>query len=336
VISFDLPASSCNGPRRQAFFTQLAKELEGVSKARQFGFASDAPLSNRRRITDFRKDGESASRQTMLLSVSPGYFNVLRIPIVAGRNFDPSDKDRKVILINETAARRYWPGENPIGRTVHRRTPFEIVGVAKDAYTSDLGQAEPMLYQSFDGAEGPEMLTSEAGLSQAVGAIAKRIDPRVETRVAPLSENLERWLSGSRIGAALAGGLGVFALLLASIGIFGVFAYVVRQRTREIGIRMALGARPGQVIGFVLGSHSRPLSTGMALGLLGAVGASRLIARYLYGLSPLDAVSYGAVPVADRDIKGDGPCLARPRQAIRNLRFSSVYDALRTMRIASL
>jgi len=157
VISFDLPASSYNGPRKHAFFTQLAREVEGVSEARQFGFASNTPLSNRRQVTSFRKDGESASQQTMVtfLSVSAGYFDVLRIPIVAGRNFEAADQDRKVILINETAARRYWPGESPVGRTVHLRTPCEIVGVVKDAYTSDLGQIEPMLYQPIDGAEVP-------------------------------------------------------------------------------------------------------------------------------------------------------------------------------------
>jgi predicted permease len=318
VISFDLPASSYNGPRKHAFFTQLAREVEGVSEARQFGFASNTPLSNRRQVTSFRKDGESASQPAMVtfLSVSSGYFNVLRIPIVVGRNFEPAGQDRKVILINETAARRYWPGESPVGKTIYLRTPSEIVGVVKDAYTSDLSQIEPLFYQPIDGAEAPEMLVREAGLSQAVAAIAKRIDSRVEVRVAPLSENLDRWLAGSRIGATLAAWLGAFALLLASIGIFGVFAYVVQQRTREIGIRMALGARPGQVIGLVVGSHSRPLGAGIALGLLGALGASRLLVRYLYGLSPLDVVSYGVV-IALLALAGAAATIVPARRASR-------------------
>jgi hypothetical protein len=110
----------------------------------------------------------------------------------------------------------------------------------------------------------------------------------VEVRVAPLTESLDRAIQPGVIGAELAGGLGVLALVLASIGMSGVFAYVVRQRSREIGIRMALGARPGDAVRLVLASNLRGLVVGMALGLAGAAGAAKLLAHQFTSVSALD------------------------------------------------
>jgi ABC-type antimicrobial peptide transport system permease subunit len=114
-------------------------------------------------------------------------------------------------------------------------------------------------------------------------------------QVAPLRDNLDRWLRGPRLGAELAGGLGIFALMLATIGMAGVFAYAVQHRTKEIGIRMALGAQPAQTVRLVLGESSRAVAIGLAAGFGVALPASRLLRNMLYGVSPADPAAYLAV-----------------------------------------
>ena len=133
------------------------------------------------------------------------------------------------------------------------------------------------------------------GDAARISSVVSRLDSRALVQTAPLAQNLDRWLSSSRIGAALAGALGVLALALASIGMFGVFAYAVQQRTREIGIRMALGARPPQVVWFVLLSSSRAIAAGVIIGFLGAAAASKVIEGLLFGVGRVDPLAYGAV-----------------------------------------
>jgi putative ABC transport system permease protein len=128
-----------------------------------------------------------------------------------------------------------------------------------------------------------------------VAALAKGLDPRVEMRVTRLSDNLDQWLSATRIAALIAGMLGILALSLAAIGIAGVFAYAVEQRKQEIGIRMALGARPAQVIRGVFGSAARSLVVGLVIGMVGAIAGSSLLRQYIFGLSHLDPITYAAV-----------------------------------------
>jgi ABC-type antimicrobial peptide transport system permease subunit len=114
-------------------------------------------------------------------------------------------------------------------------------------------------------------------------------------QVVPLNNNLDRWLRGPWLGAQLAGALGLFALILATVGMAGVFAYAVQQRTREVGIRMALGATPAQVVRLVLGGSSRAVVIGVVAGFAMALPASRLLRNVLYGLSPLDPIAYISV-----------------------------------------
>jgi ABC-type antimicrobial peptide transport system permease subunit len=137
--------------------------------------------------------------------------------------------------------------------------------------------------------------TSSAHAAPAAEALVTRLDPRVRIRVSSLSDDLERLLAPSRGGASLAGVLGGFALTLATIGMFGVFAYVVQQRTREIGIRMALGAQPAQVVRLVLAGNTGAVIAGLSVGLVGAIVASQVLRRYLYGVSPFDPVAYMTV-----------------------------------------
>lgn len=300
VLSFELP-SAYDAARSTALFADLAAALDELPAA-TVGLAGRAPLDPRRDIAFVRLHGTSDATPTPYLKVSPGYFDVLGIRIVAGRNFQSAETTGSA-LINESMARRYWPNESPIGKTVviqgDRQSPSrEIVGVVRDAYTVRLDAVEPLLYQPItDESRVPKVLVRTSHAAD-VSRIIARLDPRVRVQTTPLSAILNSELDSSRVGARLVVVLGVFALALAAVGMFGVFAYIVRQRTREIGIRIALGAQPGAVVRLVLAGQSRALLVGLSVGVLGAVAASVILRSYLYGLSPADPVTYLAVATA--------------------------------------
>jgi predicted permease len=292
VATFELPASSYDAVRTRAFFTQLTQEL----KDQPLGLSRQAPLGSGSNWTSFRRTGETEKQRKMVLiqEVSTGYFGVLNIPVRAGRNFEAADADQKTILVNETFANRYFnTSSETLGKTIVTDAPHQIVGVVKDAYTRGLDEIAPTVYVQISANSVPLALfptsPSETGKLEAT---LKRLEPRARLRVSPLSDNLEKWLQSSRAGASIAAVLGGFALVLAVIGMFGVFAFWVEQRTPEIGVRMALGARPIQVIRLVLSASSRAVLIGLVIGFGGAVAASRLLVSFLFGVSPLDPLAY--------------------------------------------
>jgi putative ABC transport system permease protein len=295
VVSFELPAADYDAAHAGDFYRRLLQSLEG---GQPFGISLREPLSISRWMSDFRLPGqpEGATHGVLTHAVTPGYFEVLRMPLIAGRNFAPGDDENGPILVNQALARQYWNNDSPVGKTtvsVGGRTR-EIVGVVRDAYTENLDQVEPTIYTAFPGTSIPKILATPAA-APAVAAIARRIEPRARTQVLPLQANVDRWFAVARIGAEIAGMLGVFALILATVGMSGVFAYVVQQRTKEIGIRMALGARPAQVVRLVLRGSSRAVVIGLGIGLALALLGSRLMLNLLYGVSPLNPVAYLSV-----------------------------------------
>jgi predicted lysophospholipase L1 biosynthesis ABC-type transport system permease subunit len=193
--------------------------------------------------------------------------------------------------------RAHLAGRNAVGRTVliggH---PKEIVGVVGDARTIYLDRVEPLLYFPCDrGALVSMVMHNEPGLPRAMTGIATRLDPAARVTVKPLGENVDQSLLPSRVGAGIAGALGLLALTLATIGLAGAFAYAVQQRTREIGLRRALGAGTMDVLRLVVGSGSRPMLVGLVTGLVAAVAVSQLLRSQLYGLSPLSPLVYAGV-----------------------------------------
>ena len=302
VLPLDLPASGYGGNRTRAFARQLATTLSLATDLPPYGLSKDAPLERSTSSTSVRLPSEDDRKRKIVIfhEVSGGYFDVLRIPVLAGRNFIEQDAGRPVLVINETLAKQYWPAGNAIGKTLiwDQPSPSEIVGVVKDAYTTDLGSVRPTIYAPMSGRFAVPMVLlrdrSVAAIERVI-TIFKQIEPKAEVRPEPLSENLRRQLEPSLYAAALAGALGMLALLMASIGMSGVFAFVVRQRTREIGIRMALGAQPAQVVRLVLSSSGRALAAGLGVGLAGALGLSRLMVHQLNGVSPFDPFAYAAV-----------------------------------------
>ena len=270
-----------------------------------FAFVSIEPLANLHTQMGTRLSGESEAMMRIadFVDVSPGYFDVLRLPIIAGRDFDDRDRGRPVAIVNETFARQYWPGEKPIGRSFigGGRDSLEIVGLVKDAHTTRLNAVEPVFYRPIgDHIRGelfPRLLfrSTQASTWTAVSAIVSNVEPRARVDVVPLRDRFADWLSELKVAPMAASILGALGLLLATIGMSGVFAYVVRQRTKEIGIRMALGARPAAISRLVLAGNSRAVIAGLVVGLGGALGASQVLRGSLYGLSPLDPIAYGGV-----------------------------------------
>jgi ABC-type antimicrobial peptide transport system permease subunit len=217
------------------------------------------------------------------------------MPIVAGRDIEASDGD-EAVLVNQAMARNLWPGESALGKVIIDGGERRVVGVVRDASMYRLDRVENVLFRPIDRTRVPVMLirSSSPAVTQLVTAAAERIDPRVHVRVDSIAANVERQLGSLRTIAALAGVLGLIALVLATVGVFSVFAYFVQRRTREIGIRTALGASPTRVVMLVLRDTGRAIVAGIAIGLVAAIGVARLMQSELFGASAFDPVVFAA------------------------------------------
>ena len=244
-----------------------------------------------------------------LAIVSDTYFAVMRIPLVAGRAFGPDDREGApgVSIINESLARRLFPGESPLGKVMLRgpnaEIRGEIVGVSRDVRTNGLTAPAPdEIYfplRQF-GPPGVAVIARTNGDPAALQPIIRAGVAAVDkdqpiSFFATLENNVVQSVGVQRIVASLTAVFAGLALLLSAVGLYSVLAYVISQRTAEIGIRMALGAQPGQVVGMVMRGGLELVAAGLVLGLAGAAGAARLIQTLLFDVRPLDPAIYGAV-----------------------------------------
>jgi len=245
--------------------------------------------------------------------VDASYFDTMQIPILRGRAFRESD-DRNapiVAIVNQTMAARYWPDQDPIGKRFKLFSAgswYQVIGVARDGkYTVVFEGSTPYFYLSIEQnyvALRTLQVRSTVPPQQLLALIQREVqalDPDI-----PVSdlETMQQSLSGGqgylmfRIGAMQAGSMGVLGLILAGIGVYGVVSYGASQRTREIGIRMALGAHPGEVVRLVLGDGVKLVVAGIVLGLAGAIAVTRLADRFLVLVSSTDPLTFIAVPAA--------------------------------------
>jgi predicted permease len=243
--------------------------------------------------------------------VGPNYFKTMEAPLVRGRDF--ADTDRKgapgVLALNETLANTLWPGEDALGKRVSVSGPdgpfLEVIAVARDGKYRSLGEApHPYIYQPLLQSYDPKMtlIVRTSGEPRSVAATVREqlraLDANLPVAgVKTLRDQLDLSLFPSRVAAWTLGGFGMLALLLAAIGIFGVVSYSVAQRTREIGVRMALGAKAKDVLRLVLGEGLFVIAIGLALGLLLAFASTRVIAGFLYGVGATDPVTFTGVPL---------------------------------------
>ena len=305
VAKIELPAFAYDNTRAAALLNDLRTAVRNAG-LQSFAFVSHEPLADLHLQTGVRLAGQSEdlTRIVDFINVTPGYFSVLGLPILAGRDFQENEDGRPVAIVNETLAQQYWPGQNPVGRTfVSGRESLEIVGLVRDAYMSGLNGINPLFFRPMGARVLSELFppllfrATQPAAWTSVAALISSVEPRARVDVTPLRDRVESWLAELNFAPMATSILGVLGLTLATIGMFGVFAYVVRQRTKEIGIRMALGAPPVAIISLVLSGNSRALTVGLAAGVAGALAASQVLRGSLYGLSPLDPIAYGGVIV---------------------------------------
>ncbi len=236
--------------------------------------------------------------------VTPGYFSTLGIPFASGRDFAKADEDTAapVAIVSEAMAARYWPGADPLGRRLQSRGRWmTVVGEVKDIkYSSLLQVAQPLYYvplrQSASTVVGVFMKSSAT--VAAIGPLLVReihaLDPNLSpSELLPMQEQVDRSMSSQRIAVALLGIFGSLALVLAAIGLYGVVSYTVLQGTRELGLRMALGATPSGILKLVIMRGFMLTGAGVALGAATALGTTRLLGDLLYKVSPRDPAAFG-------------------------------------------
>ena len=298
-----------NAERAQAFqreFMTRVRALPGVDEVEQ---ARVMPLGNQDEHTIVTSQGETQGRHSELNIVSPGFFAILGMPMVRGRTFTAVEAElgAPVSVVTESTARRLWAGQDPIGKTFRDegdKETYQVVGVVKDAQVSLLGPSDELFfYRPAGRAEqnGLQLLVhnrvGEVATINGIREAARALDPDLVVDVTKLEDNLELWRTPSRIVATLSGVLGALALLLAAIGVHGVVSYGVSQRTREIGIRMTLGANRGDVIRLGLHQALRPVVIGALVGVIGCAAVSKVLSGVLYGIGTHDPIAFIGVPM---------------------------------------
>ena len=278
----------------------------GVATQLPLGFGGYANISVEVDGYAFRPDED----RTALMSVaSAQYFETAGVPIVRGRGIAEQDRPdaQPVVVVNEAFSRRYWPGQDPIGKQIRfggNTGPWSVVvGVSRDVKGRRLdAPAPPTFYRSIHGRRPSRFtLHVRAGgdpraLQQALRRSVEQLDPNLALKnVRTMAEHMGAATFTQRIGAWSLSAFGALALVLASVGLFGVLSYAVAQRTREIGVRIAIGASRRDVLGLVVGRAMRLTAIGLGVGVVLAVGAGQLLRSQIFGVSPLDPLTFAAV-----------------------------------------
>ncbi len=294
-----------NDPRRVTLYRQIEEHVSQVPGVRAAGFAMFTFQAGS--WTDYAfPQGRSAppdddKREVHQDGVGPGYFAAMGMPIVFGRGFQVSDTSTspKVAIINETMARQFLPHESPIGlrfgSSPEHSGEFEIVGVVKDAkYESLREKPTPMAFYPYTrGGDPGQFVVRYAGDAKSIVPAIRRVFAEVNSNlpineVSTLSDHVEYTLTNDKLMARLSSFFGLLALLLASIGIYGVLSYAVARRTNEVGLRMALGAPRSSVLWLVMRDVLGLMAIGLAIGLPAALAGEQLIADLFYGLGKVD------------------------------------------------
>jgi predicted permease len=311
VASYDMLGGGYDAAEASVFQRSLLAEVRGLPGVEAAAQAFTEPLAFDAEGAGIRlpTQDRSRTRGVDMNAVTEDYFDVVGIPIVRGRAFEDADMTdgSTAAIVTESTARNLWPGQEAIGQTLLMATgrdqdvSLEIVGVARDAQITAVGQVEPYYLYLPAAPRAAQLLklvvksrmdfTSTAA---AIRAAAERLDPGLALQVTPLESNLDYWRKLSGILTGLGASLGLLALSLGAVGIYGVVAYFVGRRTREIAIRVALGARPDDVLAMILRRTMRPVAVGAVIGLGGALAVSRILSGVLFGVSPFDPLGIGA------------------------------------------
>jgi len=314
TASFDLKLQGYDKARGAAFYRQLLPRLAALPGVQAVSATGYLPLNMDSNYNPIYAEGQPFTRDADLPLLAtntawPRYFETMGIPLLAGREFTLADdkEETRVVIVNESFVRRFFPGQNAVGKRLRQGGPdkpfWEIIGVARDSKYFSLGEdAQPFVYFPLarDYKGDVALLLRTTGepqtLLNAVRHEVRQLDANLPLyEVKTLREHLRLALFPLRAGAWVAGGFALLALLLAGLGLYGVMSYATAQRTRELGIRLALGAQTGDVLRLVLRQGLMLALLGLALGLAGAFGVTRLMTSVLYGVSATDAATFGGV-----------------------------------------
>ena len=301
---FNLRSQGYDEHRATVFIEELRQRIAGLPGVVETAQAECAPLSKDFSEGEFTVTGRAEKIGIEYNRVSPEYFSVVGIPIVRGHGFTT---DGAAVIVTEATAQRLWPGQDPLGKTLLRDTSglrYSVIGVAKDAQVSHLGDSNTTYLYFLAGPKDDvrtyllvRYANGFAGVAKGIRQASQSLDRDVSVDVIQLADNLEKWRAPSRIAAGLSGALGALALLLASIGVYGMVSYSVSRSVREIGIRMALGANGADVMRLVLWQAMRPVLIGGLVGVALCAGVSQVLASMLFGLSAHDLTAFVCVPL---------------------------------------
>ena len=310
MVTFDLASRNYSEGRGREFERNAIERVAALPGVAAAAISRDRPLRvSFARNAVLEDDPESgAGRVTLTSAVSPGYLRAAGIALVSGRDFSPLDtaSNPRVVIVNEAAAGRYWPNQDPLGKRVRfvgDPTVFQAIGVARNAnylglgeppqalfYTSLLQQYEPAATLMFRTRGEPEAALERARLE------VQTLDPNLLLQTSTARSMIDETLWAPRLSAGLLSVFGVLGLVLATLGVYGVVSYSVNQRVREIGLRMALGATAADVQVLILRQGLALVTVGVVAGLLIALGASRAVQSLLLVTSPRDSLTFVLVP----------------------------------------
>jgi putative ABC transport system permease protein len=315
-----LPGSRYESVAQQSlFYARLLERLDASPLTRGAGLIFPKPFSDSNGNASFEVEGAAplASRDRPRASLSiatPTTFSAMGIPVVAGRVFTAADGEKapRVVVVNQSFARKIWPGENPIGKriTFDKRADTTkeaewstVVGLVGDTRPRALDVApQPTVYLAFQQFSLPYMAllvrgtNDTASVATALRAAARAIDPNLPIdEVETLEASAFASAAQPRFRTYVLSGFAAVSLLLAATGLYGLLSYSVTQRLREIGVRMALGARPGDVLRLVVGEGMKLVAIGAIVGVVAAIAAGRLVAALLFNVSATDPATYGVV-----------------------------------------
>jgi putative ABC transport system permease protein len=333
IIAMDVSLPWVEDPKAKAgeaaFFLNLMDRLKQIPGVRQVGAASALPmdgglpdgmflLMTQEEVPKTPDDFGALLKQKERIGeadfcvATDGYFQVLGIPLIRGRIFDRRDGANAphVAVISESLARDRWPKQDPIGHTIEFGNMdgdlrlLTIVGIVGDTHENGLElPPRPTVYVNLFQRPRPAITVTmlsdaDAGsVSSAARGILQDLDPEIPTRFRTLSEVFSASLGSRRFNVILIGFFGLTALLLATAGVFGVMAYSVSRRTREIGVRVALGADSGDVLRMILGQGLRTIFAGVAMGIIGSLALTRTVETLLFGVTATDPLTFGGVTV---------------------------------------
>jgi predicted permease len=310
--------------RRVSFYDQVLSKVQALPAVLSAGFTTWVPLTNSGGASGITIEGrpEPAPGERLIPNIriiSKDYPRTIRMKLVAGRLFDDTDGagTQLVVLINQTMARNYWPGEEPVGKRFKRGSYkddspwFTIVGIVGDVHQAGLDlPARPEMYFLYtqhytqpDNGYDPEFLAINTSvdpmsLAEAIRQQVWSVDSEQPVESAmPLSDLVDDNLASRRLQASLLSGFAAIALLLVALGIYAVLSFAVAQRTQEIGVRVALGAQPAQVLRMIFSQGLRLFLIGSTIGLAAALLLTRAISHLLFQVSPYDPASFAAITV---------------------------------------